>query len=100
LCGCIVSPWVGARWTGWQFMQRGLWITLPASLNSATERAAGSLIDGEGGGGLQGRRSRRRAFRRGADAGDDGAARQGEAQNDNDGGGAHVRSPREPERSS
>jgi hypothetical protein len=30
---------------GWQFMQRGLSITLPASVNRATERAAGSLIE-------------------------------------------------------
>ena len=36
---------VGARWTGWQLRQRGLWITLPASWNRAIDRAAGSWID-------------------------------------------------------
>jgi hypothetical protein len=35
---------VGWRFAGWQFMQRGCWITLAASMNSATERARSSLI--------------------------------------------------------
>jgi hypothetical protein len=43
-CACRSSPWVGWRFTGWQFMQRGLSITLAASVNKATERACLSAI--------------------------------------------------------
>jgi hypothetical protein len=53
LCGCRLSPCVGARCTGWQFRQRGLWITLPASVEES-DRARGRILDRlEAGGGLQ-----------------------------------------------
>src|SRR5580765_3370257 len=42
LCGCMSAPWVGRSPTGWQFRQRGCWITLPASANKARDRSARS----------------------------------------------------------
>jgi len=44
MCVCKSSPCVGKRFTEWQFMQRGLLITLPASVNNATDRARRSPI--------------------------------------------------------
>ena len=44
-CGRIASVCVGRSLRGWQFMQRGCWMTRPASANSASERASGSPIE-------------------------------------------------------
>src|SRR4051812_23498322 len=44
------SPWVGRLPAGWQFRQRGLSITLPASANSARERSVRSAIEAKAGG--------------------------------------------------
>src|SRR5258706_6949954 len=43
-CRCKSLPCVGLRVTGWQFKQRGLWITLAASTNKAIDRACGSSM--------------------------------------------------------
>jgi hypothetical protein len=43
-CECRSLPCVGWRVAGWQFMQRGLWITLAASVKSATDLARSSPI--------------------------------------------------------
>ena len=42
--GCRSSPCAGRSPAGWQFMQRALVMTLPASVKSATERGFGSAM--------------------------------------------------------
>src|SRR5258708_21618096 len=43
-CRCKSISCVGLRVTGWQFKQRGLWITFAASTNKVIDRACGSSM--------------------------------------------------------